>query len=64
MFMHVNELITLYVVDRNEPPATIDHLLDFYQYKYISEEIDLGEYMKIYYYLNKQGATSAHDFLK
>jgi len=61
MFMYVKELMTLYETDRNEPPATINHLLDFYQCKYISGQIDLSEYMKIYYYLTKHGATNAHD---
>lgn len=59
--MLVDELITLYELDRNEPPATMNHLLDFYQHKYISEKINLQEYMHIYQYLSKQGAISAHD---
>lgn len=62
MFMHVEELMTLYELDRDEPPATINHLLDFYQYKYISEKIELDEYMKIYHYLTKNGAINSHDF--
>jgi len=59
--MHVEELMTLYEMDRNEPPATINHLLDFYQLQYISGKIELDEYMKIYYYLTIHGATNAHE---
>lgn len=62
--MLVNELIVLYERDRNEPPATMNNLLDFYQYQYISEKINVQEYMQIYRYLAKNGAISAHDHAK
>ncbi|HLR02783.1 MAG TPA: YppF family protein [Virgibacillus sp.] len=58
--MHVKELATIYEMDRNEPPASINHLLDYYQHLYISEKIDIAEYMKIFCYLSKQGARNAH----
>lgn len=58
--MLVNELIVLYERDRNEPPATMNNLLDFYQSQYISEKINLQEYRQIYQYLVKNGAISAH----
>ncbi len=62
MSMSIFELITTFETDRNQPPDSINALLDFYQQKYIHSEIDINEYRKIYHYLYRQGATSAHEY--
>ncbi|WP_164669522.1 YppF family protein [Virgibacillus doumboii] len=59
--MSIFELITIFEMERNQPPESINALLDFYQQKYIASEIDINEYRKIYYYLHRQGAISAHE---
>ncbi|HLR65796.1 YppF family protein [Virgibacillus alimentarius] len=60
--MQINELFSTYERDRNQQPESINHLLDYYQKKYIAGEIDIKHYQTIYYYLQKQGAKSAHDY--
>ncbi|ALX50583.1 hypothetical protein AOX59_08630 [Lentibacillus amyloliquefaciens] len=60
--MSIFELITIFETDRNQPPESINALLDFYQQKYITGEIDIIAYRKIYYYLHRQGAVSSHEF--
>lgn len=60
--MSIFELISIYEVERNQPPESINGLLDFYQQKYINSEIDLNEYRNVYHYLYRQGAISAHEY--
>lgn len=60
--MSIYELITDFEMERNQSPESINALLDFYQQKYITSEIDINEYRKVYYYLHKQGAISAHEY--
>jgi len=57
------ELITIFEMERNQPPESINALLDFYQQKYITGEIDINDYRKIYHYLYRQGAISAHEYV-
>ncbi|QKY68569.1 YppF family protein [Lentibacillus sp. CBA3610] len=59
--MSIFELITIFEMDRNQPPESINALLDFYQQKYITGEIDITYYRKIYHYLDRQGAISSHE---
>ncbi|MDY0406196.1 YppF family protein [Virgibacillus sp. 179-BFC.A HS] len=40
----------------------MDALLDFYQSKYIAQQIDILEYKSIFGYLSGRGAVSAHDY--
>ncbi|TMN23075.1 hypothetical protein FH966_09400 [Lentibacillus cibarius] len=60
--MSIFELITIFERERNEPPASINALLDFYQHKYITGDIDISHYRNIYHYLHRQGAISAHEY--
>ncbi|WP_245799183.1 YppF family protein [Virgibacillus siamensis] len=62
MSMSIFELISIFEMERNQPPESINALLDFYQRKYVSSEIDLDEYRNVYYYLYRQGAISAHEY--
>lgn len=61
--MHVDKLYTTYELDRNQKPVSVDHLLDYYQEKYIAEKIDIKAYRTIYSYLHKHGAKSAHEYV-
>ncbi|GAB3060290.1 YppF family protein [Virgibacillus ainsalahensis] len=61
--MPINELLAAYESERKHSPETINNLLDFYQKKYIIGEIDIQHYRDIYFYLHKEGATSAHDYV-
>jgi len=61
--MYVDKLYTTYEHDRNQQPESVDHLLDFYQEKYIAEEIDIKAYRTIYFHLHEQGAKSAHEYV-
>lgn len=60
--MGIFELITIYETEQNRPPESINALLDFYQQKYVLDKIDINEYQKVYCYLYKQGAISAHEY--
>ncbi|MFD2761755.1 YppF family protein [Lentibacillus juripiscarius] len=60
--MSIFELITIFEGERNEPPESINALLDFYQHKYITGQIDICHYWKVYHYLHRQGAISAHEY--
>ncbi|GAB4073938.1 hypothetical protein GCM10028778_14410 [Barrientosiimonas marina] len=60
--MSIFELITIFETERNRPPESINDLLDFYQQKYITGVIDISHYRKVYYYLHRQGAISAHEY--
>jgi len=55
------ELITIFETERHQPPESINALLDFYQQKYITGDININDYRKIYHYLHRQGAISAHE---
>ncbi|WP_100011440.1 YppF family protein [Lentibacillus sediminis] len=59
--MMLNDLLAAYEIERHHGPDSLNDVLDFYQKKYISGEIDIISYRNIYYYLNKEGAESAHE---
>ncbi|HLR62879.1 MAG TPA: YppF family protein [Lentibacillus sp.] len=59
--MSIFELITIFETERHQPPESINALLDFYQQKYITGDININDYRKIYHYLHRQGAISAHE---
>jgi hypothetical protein len=59
--MLMNTLVASYENERRHAPDSIHALLDYYQMKYISQEIDLLVYKEIYRFLNKEGAVSSHD---
>lgn len=61
--MFINKLITNYEAERNQSPESINDLLDFYQKKYVYEEIDIVEYWRILAYLYDRGASSAHEYV-
>ena len=61
--MLINELILNYETDRKEAPKTLNDILDYYQNKYISGEIDIKVYREIYNFLHQQGAISAHEYV-
>ncbi|MEC5423641.1 YppF family protein [Virgibacillus sp. C22-A2] len=61
--MLIDELITVYKLERKQAPKTMNDLLDLFQKKYITGEIDINYYRKIYYFLNEEGATSAYEFI-
>ncbi|GGK07158.1 hypothetical protein GCM10007063_32060 [Lentibacillus kapialis] len=60
--MSIFELITIFEMERDRPPESMNALLDFYQQKYITGDINIRDYRKIYHYLHRQGAISAHEF--
>ncbi|WP_099157218.1 YppF family protein [Virgibacillus ndiopensis] len=61
--MQLTELIESYERDSKRRFESINQLLDHYQNKYITEEIDLLAYREIYNFLDKQGATSSHEYV-
>lgn len=61
--MLINELVTDYEMERRESPKTLNDILDYYQKKYITGEIDIRFYRDVYNYLHQQGATSAHEYI-
>ena len=58
-----NELVTEYEAVRKETPKTLNDILDYFQWKYITGEIDIKTYRDVYNFLHQKGATSAHDFV-
>ncbi|GIO25729.1 YppF family protein [Ornithinibacillus bavariensis] len=61
--MLIHELITIYEAERKESPKTLNDLLDYFQRKYIAEEIDIKSYREIFNLLHQEGATSAHELI-
>lgn len=61
--MLISELVHTYQSERNHTPASVNDLLDYYQRKYINEDIDVIYYREIYMFLSKQGAISAHEYV-
>ncbi|SHG22511.1 YppF family protein [Ornithinibacillus halophilus] len=61
--MLIQKLVTEYQRERNQEPNTLNDLLDYYQKKYITGEIDVKDYREIYDFLHQQGATSAHEYV-
>lgn len=61
--MLVSELIHTYQNERNHTPASMNELLDYFQWKYINGEIDINDYREIYMFLSKQGAFSSHEYV-
>ncbi|WP_042224608.1 YppF family protein [Oceanobacillus manasiensis] len=59
--MQLHTLVARYEIDRSHAPDSIHALLDYYQTKYISQEIDLVVYREIFRCLDKEGAVSSHD---
>ncbi|MFC4559243.1 YppF family protein [Virgibacillus kekensis] len=60
--MSIYDLINDYETERKQAPESINAILDFYQKKYISGDIDITEYRAVYHYLHRQGAISAHEY--
>ncbi|RDW18250.1 hypothetical protein CWR48_11740 [Oceanobacillus arenosus] len=60
--MLIHELVHAFASERNYTPDSVNQLLDFYQHKYILEEIDIKNYRRIFDCLHKQGAISAHEY--
>ncbi|RDW19936.1 YppF family protein [Oceanobacillus chungangensis] len=60
--MLIHELVHAFASERNYTPDSVDQLLDFYQNKYIAQEIDIKNYRRIFEYLHKQGAISAFEY--
>lgn len=56
-------LLIMYEQAREEKPESINNLLDFFQEKYIAEEISIKDYRAIFSQLHEQGATSAHEYV-
>ena len=59
--MVISELVDAYQNECNQTPDSVNDLLDYYQKKYIKDEIDVNYYREIYMFLSKQGAFSAHE---
>ncbi|GAB3789988.1 YppF family protein [Virgibacillus kimchii] len=59
--MLISELVDMYQNECNHTPASVNDLLDYYQRKYINDEIDITYYREIYMFLSRQGAISAHE---
>lgn len=60
--MQLQQMFTAYERDRKTKPDSLNHLLDFFQKKYIAGEIDVKTYRSIFSQLHAQGATSAHEY--
>ncbi|APC47484.1 YppF family protein [Virgibacillus halodenitrificans] len=60
--MLINELITAYKEEKDRLPTSMNDLLDYYQQKYITGEIDIAYYRETYYFLFKKGAVSAYEY--
>jgi hypothetical protein len=61
--MLISELVHTYQDECNHTPASVNDLLDYYQKKYINDEIDITYYREIYLFLQKQGAVSSHEYV-
>ncbi|WP_407272406.1 YppF family protein [Radiobacillus sp. PE A8.2] len=59
--MQLENLLTMYQLDRQDKPYSINHLLDYCQQLYIHEKIDIVLYRDILYLLNTEGAVSVHE---
>ncbi|CDQ40668.1 MULTISPECIES: YppF family protein [Virgibacillus] len=60
--MYIDQLIQMYHHEKNQLPNSMNDILDHYQKKYITGEIDIVKYREIYSFLKIQGAISAHEF--
>ncbi|MEN1970353.1 YppF family protein [Lentibacillus sp. N15] len=60
--MQLYELAQAYEHNRGVAYQSINQLLDFYQQKYISGDIDITTYQEVFHVLHEQGATSSHDY--
>ncbi|PAV29229.1 hypothetical protein CIL05_12595 [Virgibacillus profundi] len=60
--MLINEITSVFESQHKQSPESVNDLLDYYQKKYIAEEIDIKDYRRIYFQLHKQGAVSAHEY--
>lgn len=59
--MHIDELLLIFKQETKYKPASIHHVLDFFQSKYITGKINVKRYRDIYHCLHEQGAISAHE---
>lgn len=59
--MLIHDLVDRYTKERKYSPDSVNDILDYYQHKYISGEIDLKSYKQIFAYLHRKGATSAYE---
>ncbi|RKQ32604.1 YppF family protein [Oceanobacillus halophilus] len=60
--MLIHDLVDKYMTERNYTPETVNDLLDYYQFLYVSGQIDIKRYHRIFACLHKQGATSAFEY--
>lgn len=60
----IEDLITKFETERNQPLQTINELLDYYQHKYITGEININDYRNIFACLHNEGASSAFEYPK
>ncbi|GAA0447493.1 MAG: YppF family protein [Bacillota bacterium] len=61
--MYIDQLIQMYQHERNQSPNSMNDILDYYQKKYVTGEIDIVMYREIYSFLKIQGASSAHEYM-
>ncbi|MFC2949948.1 YppF family protein [Virgibacillus sediminis] len=61
--MRIAELLDAYELEKTHAPESFNDLLDYYQQKYISGEIDIIMYRRIYSCLDAEGAVSAHEHI-
>lgn len=61
--MLINELMNTYELEKEQSPESTNDLLDFYQGKYVTGEIGIYYYRKVYNYLHEEGATSVHEYV-
>ncbi|MBP1969016.1 hypothetical protein J2Z83_001119 [Virgibacillus natechei] len=60
--MLMNEIMDAYEQEKKRSPKTTNDLLDFYQNKYITGDININYYQRIYHCLREKGAISAHEY--
>jgi hypothetical protein len=50
-----------YQNEKKHSPQSIHALLDYYQHKYITDEITIADYKDIFSCLHREGAISAYE---
>lgn len=61
--MQLDDLEQVYKQDNGKASPTVNQLLDFYQKKYINNDIDIITYKNVFRLLHDQGAISSHENL-
>lgn len=61
--MLLNELIHLFISEKEYRPFHSNDLLDFLQKKYIQEELSIAQYKKLYSELDKLKAEKPHTYI-